>query len=362
MIRSAKVRTAMLVLVAMVVTACGGGSPPTSGSSSSAKPPKIVIGIQSQDIQPEDLIQPMGWFEKQVGVPVEYRDFNGGGAMNAAIQSGGIDIAELGMPPFSAGLNKGIPYQLIYIDNSVAHLGEGLVTRKGVGINSPKDLVGKDVATPFGSSADFMLNGALVHSKVDPNAVHVINLAPGAIQAAWTRGDINATYIWAPVLSQLISQGGQLMISDDEVLSDGYFPGDVIVVGNDFAKKYPDTVVTFIESMILASNYFNTRSPEVLALLSKLFGLPTTEFGTDSVVVPSPSEQVSSKFFGGGAKVLLNSATRACKFFQQRGLTTEVASDQTIKSSINGSFLAKAVAKIGADAQWDPQTNDIKKK
>ena len=46
---------------------------------------------------------------------------------------------------------------------------------------------------------------ALEMHKVNPADVRILNMRPPEIAAAWERGDIDATFIWDPVLAQIKS-------------------------------------------------------------------------------------------------------------------------------------------------------------
>ena len=325
------------------------GAPEGSGGSGSAQvPSKIVIGVQSQDLQPQALVKPMGWYDKNAGVPVSYADFNGGGAMNQAFQTGDLDIAEMGSPPLALGLDKGIDYKVVFVDNESAQFGEGLVVRKNSGINTVQDLVGKTVATPSGSSADFMFGRTLAVNGVASDKVKVLNLDPGAIGAAWKSGHIDAAYIWAPVLTDLISNGGVLIASAADLLKkSGDFDGDVIVVRTDFAKQYPDSVVTFVKAMICANNFARSRTPAALKMLSETFSLPDSSFSKDNMVIPSVKDQLGPTFFGGSPPGLEKILKRQAAYFHDTKLVPKVASDASIAAAVDPSFLNKAVQEVG---------------
>jgi len=67
--------------------------------------------------------------------------------------------------------------------------------RNGSGINSPQDLIGKKVATPFASTSHYSLLGALQHWKIKTNQIRLLNLKPPESNAAWRRGDIDAAFV-----------------------------------------------------------------------------------------------------------------------------------------------------------------------
>ncbi len=48
---------------------------------------------------------------------------------------------------------------------------------------------------------------AMKMDGVDAKSVNVMNMRPPEIAAAWERGDIDATFIWDPVLSKIKANG-----------------------------------------------------------------------------------------------------------------------------------------------------------
>ena len=84
-----------------------------------------------------------------------------------------------------------------------------------------KGLVGKKVATPFVSTSHYSLLAALKLAGVDPSKVKLVDLQPPDILAAWTRGDIDAAYVWSPTLDQL-KKDGTVLTTSTEVSKAGY--------------------------------------------------------------------------------------------------------------------------------------------
>ena len=79
------------------------------------------------------------------GWKVEFREFNSGAEIFAAIAAGDVQIGDVGSSPFAASVSKGIDVKAIYISGAAGE-DEALVARNGSGINSLADLKGKRVA------------------------------------------------------------------------------------------------------------------------------------------------------------------------------------------------------------------------
>eukprot|EP00966_Prymnesium_polylepis_P052228 1209331-Prymnesium_polylepis.1 len=78
---------------------------------------------------------------------------------------------------------------------------EGLVSR----VRNPRGLDGARIASPSGSTTHYHL--LFLIETLGLKDVAVLELSPAQIEAAWAVGEIDAAFIWDPVLSRLVSQG-----------------------------------------------------------------------------------------------------------------------------------------------------------
>ena len=121
--------------------------------------------------------------------------------------------------------------------------------RTARGINTVADLKGKKIATPFNSTTHFHTIVALEQAHVNPADVQILNMRPPEIRAAWQRGDIQATFIWDPVLTEVkkdgkvITDSGKISPATGKATFDGY------VVNKDWAKANHDFMVKFVKML-----------------------------------------------------------------------------------------------------------------
>src|SRR5437588_12822705 len=76
----------------------------------------------------------------------------------------------------------------------------------------------------------------------------VLNMRPPEIAAAWGRGDIDATFIWDPVLSNVKKTGKVLMTSGD-ICKKGACTFDGLIVTKKFAKENPEFMVVLVKAL-----------------------------------------------------------------------------------------------------------------
>ena len=194
-----------------------------------------TIRIAYQQVPNGDLIvKNNGWLEEAFGpdVTIEWNLFASGGDVNEAVIAGAVDFGLVGSSPASRGLSSGIEYRVPWIFDVIG-AAESLVARPE--ITSIADLEGKTVATPFASTAHFSLLAALDDAGVDATTVDIIDAAPDDIYAAWTRGDIDAAYVWNPNLAKLIADGANVLITSEDLAAIGKTTYDLAIVSNSFA-------------------------------------------------------------------------------------------------------------------------------
>ena len=179
------------------------------------------VTIAHQDmLDPYRIVMESGELEKTTGYKINWRMFGGGGDVIRAMASGDVQIGEVGSSPLTAAASQGQDIKLFWILDDIAD-AEALVARNGSGINSVKDLKGKKVATPFVSTSHYQLMVDMKLEGVDPKTVTVMNMRPPEIAAAWERGDIDAAFIWDPVLSK-IKTNGKVIATSGTIGKKGY--------------------------------------------------------------------------------------------------------------------------------------------
>lgn len=239
----------------LLSTACGGNSETAQqedkGNTSQSDIKTVNIG--TMNLVNGDLIaQYEKLYEDELGVDVNIINFDSGKDVNTAIASGSIDISELGSSPTALGISNGVDYEVFWIGDIIGS-AESLVVKNDSGIESLEDLKGKKIATPFASTAHYSLLNALKLEGISESDVELLDLQPADIYAAWTRGDIDAAYVWYPVLSQLL-ENGKLITGSGELAEKGVITADLNIVRTEFAKQNPDIVQKYVEIQLKAND------------------------------------------------------------------------------------------------------------
>jgi taurine transport system substrate-binding protein len=288
----------------------------------------------------QDMMNPWRWVqqtgevEKATGFKINFRQFGGGGDVIRAMASGDVQLGEIGSTGIATAISQGMDVELFWILEDIA-AAEALVARQGSGINSIADLKGKKIATPFVSTSHFQLLYAMNKAGIKASDAQILNMRPPEIAAAWGRGDIDATFIWDPVLSTVKKNGKVLMTSGD-ICKDGACTFDGLVVTRKFAKENPAFMVALVKAIAKADADYKSNpkawsgdSDKAKAVAKwtggkledvpdamKLYGFPTLQ------------EQASPSWLGGGANgAAAKALTQQANFLKEQGRLTSVAPD-----------------------------------
>ncbi len=326
--------------VCMAVLACA------FGQGAWAQSKKEVTFAFQDTLVPYRTAMESGEVEKATGYKINWRMFGGGGDVIRAMASGDVQIGEVGSSPLTAAVTQGQDIKVFFIMEDIA-AGEVLVARNGAKIDSVKQLAGKKVGVPFVSTAHYQLMAAMKMEGVDAKSVNVMNMRPPEIAAAWERGDIDAAFIWEPVLSKLKSNGRVLATSGD-IGAKGYPTFDALVVNAKWASENDAFMVALVKVLAKANDEYNAgaakwtaESPQVKAVAKWTKANPQdvpASMGLYKYL--SLQDQLSPTWLGGGAaKAMANTAV----FLKEQGRVQEVKPDYS--AFVTTTYVTKAMAR-----------------
>jgi taurine transport system substrate-binding protein len=225
------------------------------------------------ETKPTMIAKGEGWFDKLSGGKCAWTEAGSGAEINAAMAGKSLDIGlAIGSSPTASGISQKLPYELVGMVDNIGP-AEDMVVRKAASIKKPADLKGKKVATPFGSTSHFRLLGFLKVNNLTEKDVTVLDLKPDAEVAAWTRGDIDAVYVWSPAKAKMLDAGGEIFSTYKDLDAKGYVIADLIVASTEFSKAYPDAVTGFLHAYGNALNMWKTKPAEAAAIVGKQAGV-----------------------------------------------------------------------------------------
>lgn len=282
---------------------------------------EVTIAYQDM-VVPYRIAQEAKELEKATGYKINWKQFGGGGEVIKAMASGAVQVGEIGSAGISAAVSRGEPLQIFWILDDIGS-AEALVAKNGSGINSVKDLKGKTVAVPFNSTTHFHLMVALQQAGVNPADVKILNLRPPEVRAAWQRGDIQATFIWNPVLDE-VKKDGKVILTSGKISADtGKATFDGFVVNKEWAKANKDFLVKFVKILAASDDKYRknhakwTAGSDEAKAVAKWSGAKPEDVpaGIALYAFPTAQEQ-SAKWLGGGKNSVAAKALAATAEFQ----------------------------------------------
>jgi taurine transport system substrate-binding protein len=312
----------------------------------SAQQAKELTFAHQDMLVPLRLVMESGEVEKATGYKINWRMFSGGGDVIRAMASGDVQMGETGSSPLTAAASQGQDIKLFWISADIAD-AEALVARNASGINSMKDLAGKKVATPFVSTAHYQLMAGMKMDGVDPKSVNVMNMRPPEIAAAWERGDIDATFIWDPVLSR-IKGTGKTIATSGSIGKRGAPTFEGIVVNAKWAAANEPFMIAFVKALNRANEEYKASgkswtpdSPQTKAMAKWTKADPKDVSAAMALYTfPTMAEQVSPTWLGGGAAKAMASTAA---FLKEQGRVQEVKPDYS--AFVTTAYVEKAMGK-----------------
>ena len=311
-----------------------------------AQTKEVTIGYQDM-VVPYRMAQEAKALEASTGYKVNWKQFGGGGEVIKAMASGAVQVGEVGSAGISAAVSRGEPLELFWILDDIGD-AEALIAKKGSGITKVADLKGKRIAMPFNSTTHFHTMVALDQAKINPADVKILNMRPPEVRAAWLRGDIDATFIWDPVLAEAKKDGMVVITSGQITASTGKATFDGYVANKDWAKANRDFMVKFVKVMaeadakyVASGKSWKVDGPEVKAV-SKWSGSKPEDVPAAMALYKFPTaKDQAATWLGGGKNSIAAKALAATAEFQlsQKQIEKTLPDYSTV---VNASYAADA--------------------
>ena len=293
--------------VKKLLTATVGALALAGALSAAAADKQIVVAYQT-DALPSSLGIANGDFEKATGTKIDFRKFNSGGEIFAAIASGDVQVGYVGSSPYAAATSRGLDVKAFYLA-SISGTDEALVVRNGSGINTVADLKGKKLAAAPVSTDHYQLLALIKSQGLSEKDVQLFAIPQPEIVAAYNRGDIDGGFVWDPALSEL-KKTGKVLVTSKEVAEKGAHTFSAWVATGSFAKEHPEFLKAFAGVIEKHTNSFvhdkaawNKDSENAKQLAKLLGGTPADQAaGLLNLNLVPVSAQASDAWLGGGEK------------------------------------------------------------
>lgn len=235
-------------------------------------------------------------FYKSVGLDVKLIEGNGSGNTAQLAANGRADLAYADAVAVSQLIAKGAPLKVIstiYQSNPNA-----VLALKKMNIRSPKDMIGKKVGVPAGSSQTTMLPLFLRANGIKESDVNLINMPPTAMVPSLLQGQVDV--ILGSIDSYQIQIEAQGATVDVYRFADYGVPtvSTSIFATNSYLASNPDVVRRFVAAS-LRGWYFAIDNPErAVRALKTVFPNVNEKLATQELASIGPL------FCSGGARFI----------------------------------------------------------
>ncbi|MDO4432189.1 MAG: ABC transporter substrate-binding protein [Aerococcaceae bacterium] len=208
----------------------------------------IIAGVKS------------GIFEEE-GLKVNLVEFADGPTIIAAMESGSIDIGNIG-----PGAHV-LPIQGRAEIIAFAHLGNAdeVIGRTDKGINTIEDLKGKKIASASGTSAESILKLTLAEAGLSESDVEIIDMDAAAIVTAMLSGSVDAAATWSPNTTAIKKElGDKAVMLSNNVRYASVSPAiGSYAVTSGYVEANKDKVMSFLRGLQRARDYRAEHMEEV---------------------------------------------------------------------------------------------------
>lgn len=242
---------------------------------------------------------------------ITWSNFASGGDVVQAFGSDSVDLGLMGSSPATIALSKPLEMAIsvVWIHDVIGEAESLVVTDDS--IKDVTGLVGKTIAVPFSSTAHFSLLQALEDAGIDSrNDVKLINLEPEKMPSAWQGGQIDAAWVWDPVLSELKKEG-TVILSAADTAEAGKPTYDLGAASNSFMEANPEFMVQWAKAQDHAVNVIADDPATAAESVAVEVGISPEEAEQlfEGFTYLTATEQASADFLGGKmAQDLLSTA------------------------------------------------------
>ncbi|TMV08470.1 taurine ABC transporter substrate-binding protein [Ruegeria sediminis] len=277
-------------------------------ASQAAALDEITVAYFLEWPMPFQYAKVQGIYEEEMGVKINWRSFETGTAMSAAMASGDVQISvSQGVPPFVVATSAGQDLQVVdvavsYADNDNCVVAEALEIDK----DSAKELEGKKVGVPIGTAAHYGFLKQMEHFGVDISTMEIVDMAPPDGAAAFAQGNLDMVCGWGGALRRMLEHGN-VLLTGDEKTELGILVFDVTSAPAAFVAEHGDLLAKFLKVTADANSTWNAGGGDAEAMIpviAKDAGMDedATAETMATFVFPGVGDQLSEKWLGGNAQ------------------------------------------------------------
>ncbi|MDA8869924.1 ABC transporter substrate-binding protein [Rhizobiaceae bacterium] len=278
----------------------------SSAAFADAHNKEITVGYFQEWPLPMMAAKAAGTYEEALGTKINWRSFETGTAMSAAMASGDVQISvSQGLPPFVVATSAGQDLQLVdvavsYSENQNCVVSTALEVTK----DNASELAGKKVAVPLGTAAHYDFLRQMEHFEVPLDSLTIVNMAPPEGAAALEQGAVDFACGYGGGFARM-KEHGNILLTGAEKEELGILVFDVTSVPAAYAAENGEQLSKFLKVTAEANaKWTETKDEEMLKAIATESGmdLEAARSSIGTMDFPSIEDQLSAKWLGGGAQ------------------------------------------------------------
>ncbi len=211
------------------------------------------------------------------GLKPDLKVFTNGPIQIQALGAGSLDFGYVG--PGALWLPASGRAKLVAMN--ALGLSDRVIAQKG--INTMKDLKGKKVGVPAGTSGDMLLRLALAKAGMQISDIEVIKMDPSTVVSAFASKQIDGAGIWYPLVGTIKKNVPDVVevAKSEEFYPANSFPS-AFVARNEVVVEDRETVRKFIATLKEANDYRAADVPRSVQITAKFLSVPADALAVES--------------------------------------------------------------------------------
>jgi NitT/TauT family transport system substrate-binding protein len=285
-----------LAAATLVASGCSGGG----GNPASIEKVNYSTGFNTFGREAYVYVAKEKGFFKDAGLDVAVTAGNGTGENLKLLMGGKVDFTPVdftgAMIQLGTGKAQGVTAVAAIQQRTLACI----MTLDGRGISTPKDLEGKSVGDPAGSTIGLMFPTYAKLAGIDATKVKFVNVASAQLPqvlAAGTVDTIGQFVVGTPTIAKAAGGKKPVVLPYSDYITDVY--GNVLVTATTIAKQKPDLVRRFTGALLKGLQYAVDNPEEAGQILHKY--VPTQDATVAAGELTLMKQYVSSS--GSGVRI-----------------------------------------------------------
>jgi len=187
------------------------------------------------------------------------------------LAEGKVDLAAAAELPFVVKVMNGQPLAIVAsVASATSEMA--VVVRRDRGIRRPADLVGKRVGVTRGTSGEYYLWAFLIRHKLGPDAVTLVDVAPGELDKQLAAGALDAIAAWQPTrfrAEAALGEGGITLIEPNA------YTATYVVAGHGaYLRQHPQAMQKLMRALLKAEAFLQAEPQQAQQLVADRLGVP----------------------------------------------------------------------------------------